>query len=296
MAIGVKYPSAIRVLSIAPCATLLAALLLCGCDARKEGQATNSSASQPVLVQGAMPSETDWLVSRLDDAHVETVGGWTFWRGRIDGHPVLISKTMKGEANVAAATAIAVEHFHPAAIINEGTAGGHDPQLHVYDIVLGAYAVNLGSFKTGHQDRGKGSNPLEWTPLDLLASEGSAGMDPNAQTMRRFPADEHLLAAAGSVKAAYRRGRVVEGVIGSSDMWNSELDRIEQMHRQYGTSVEDMETASAAQIARVYKVPFLGVRVVSNNITNGGTYDGMAGEACQQYVYDVVKAHFAPGQ
>jgi adenosylhomocysteine nucleosidase len=272
-------------------AALLASLLVCGCGGQKERPASTGSAPEPILVQGAMPSETDGLVSRLEDAHVETVGGWTFWRGLIDGHPAIVSKTMKGEANVAAATAIAVEHFHPAAIVNEGTAGGHDPRLQVYDIVLGTYAVNLGSFKTGRRDLGKGSNPLEWTPLDLLASEGSAGMDPKARTMRRFRADDQLLAAANSVKATYHRGRVVEGVIGSSDVWNSELDRIEQMHRQYGTSVEDMETASAAQIAGVYRIPFLGVRVVSNNITNGGTYDGHAAEACLEYVFSVVRAY-----
>ena len=118
-------------------------------------------------------------------------------------------------------------------------------------------------------------------------SEGSAGTDPNARTMRRFRADGQLLAAANSVKATYHRGRVVEGVIGSSDVWNSELDRIEQMHREYGTSVEDMETASAAQIASAYGIPFLGIRVVSNNITNGGTYDGKAAEAGQEYFYGV---------
>jgi adenosylhomocysteine nucleosidase len=287
----------LRARSTASCAALLVSLLLCGCDAPTDGLASAGSTARTILVQGAMPSETDWLASRLDDVHVETVGGWTFWRGRIDGHPAIVSKTMKGEANVAAATAMAVERFHPEAIINEGTAGGHDPQLRVYDIVLGAYAVNLGSFKTGHRDLGTGSNPLDWTPLDLLASEGSAGMDPNARAMRRFPADEQLLAAAKSVQATYRRGRVVEGEIGSSDVWNSELDRIEQMHRQYGTSVEDMETASAAQIASAYRIPFLGIRIVSNNITNGGTYDGKAGEACQEYVYDVLKAHLmTPGK
>jgi adenosylhomocysteine nucleosidase len=256
--------------SIAPRAALLASLLVCGCNAPKEGLASPDSAPRPILVQGAMPSETDSLVSRLEGVHVETVGGWTFWSGLIDGRPAIVSKTLKGETNVAAATAIAAEHFHPAAIVNEGTAGGHDPRLHVYDIVLGTYAVNLGSFKTGRRDRGTGSNPLEWTPLDLLASEGSAGMDPNAQTMRRFRADEQLLAAAASAKATYHGGRVVEGVIGSSDVWNSELDRIEQMHRQYGTSVEDMETASAAQIASAYRIPFLGIRVVSTTSRTAG--------------------------
>jgi adenosylhomocysteine nucleosidase len=245
----------------------------------------------PVLVQGAMPSETDLLVSRLSDMHVEKVGGWTFWRGRIEGHPVVVSKTLKGEANVAAATAISIEHFHPFAILNEGTAGGHDPQLHVYDIVLGAESVNLGSFKTGFREHGKGSNSLEWAPLDLLASEGSAGMDPTARTARRFRADSKLLAAAERVKSAYQRGRVVVGAIGSSDVWNSELDRIEQMHRQYGTSVEDMETASAAQIAGAFDVPFLGVRVVSNNITNGGAYDGTTAGSCQEFVRAIVSAY-----
>jgi hypothetical protein len=35
----------------------------------------------------------------------------------------------------------------------------------------------------------------------------------------------------------------------------------------------------------------LGIRVLSNNVTNGGTYDAKTGEACQEYVYDVVKAY-----
>jgi adenosylhomocysteine nucleosidase len=238
-----------------------------------------------------MPSETELLIARLENRHAETIGAWTFWHGRIDGQPVVVSKTRKGEANVAAATAIALERFHPSAVLNEGTAGGHDPALHVYDIVLGGESVNLGSFKTAYRGRAQGSNPLEWTPLDLLASEGSAGMDPNARTMRRFRADPELLAAAEGMKSTYQKGRVVTGVIGSSDVWNSELDRIEQFHRDYRTSVEDMETASAAQIAADFHVRFLGIRVVSNNITNGGAYDGKASEAAQEFVAAVIRAY-----
>ena len=100
-----------------------------------------------------------------------------------------------------------------------------------------------------------------------------------------------MLAAARSVSSAYQRGRVVDGVIGSSEVWNSEIDRIEDFHARFGTSVEEMETASAAQIAGLFEIPFLGIRVVSNNITNGEGYDGKTGEACQEYVYDVVKAY-----
>jgi len=71
-------------------------------------------------------------------------------------------------AGVAAATALAAERYHPAAIINQGTAGGHAPELHVYDIVLCTHAVNLGSFKTGFRPLGGGSDHAEWNPLDLM--------------------------------------------------------------------------------------------------------------------------------
>ncbi len=89
----------------------------------------------------------------------------------------------------------------------------------------------------------------------------------------------------------YQKGRVVDGVIGSSDIWNSELDRIQRFHDAFGTTVEEMETASAAQIAGAFHVPFLGIRVVSNNITNDGAYDSRTAAACQKYVLDVIRRY-----
>ena len=270
----------------------LASALLTACVAREAAAPARASAStRPVVVQGAMDVEVRKLTASLDHAEVEKVKGWTFWRGTIDGYPVVVSKTLKGLSNAAAATVLAAERYEPIAIINQGTAGGHEPDLHVFDIVLGTDAVNLGSFKTGYRDRGRGSAVEEWVPLDLLRSDGSAGNDPNARVMRHFHADERLLAAARSVRDHYHRGRVVDGVIGSSEVWNSELDRIRQFHDRFGTSAEEMETASAAQIAGLFDIPFLGIRVVSNNITNGGSYDPSTGVACQEYVLDVVKAY-----
>ena len=274
--------------------SLLIALTLaaaaCG-GAPSRQTAPVESLPRPVVVQGAMDVEVKHLVSRLDGVRVETVGGWTFWRGTVDGYPVIVSKTLKGLANAAAATSIAAERYRPAAIVNQGTAGGHDPQLHVFDIVLGKESLSLGAFKTGERKPGEGSNSLDWVPLDLMFSEDSAGENPNAHVVRRVPGNPQLLAAAGSVTSLYRHGRVVEGVIASSEVWNSERDRIDQFRSQYGTSAEEMETVAAAQVAGVFGIPFLGIRVLSNNITNGGAYDGKSGEACQEYVYEVLKAY-----
>jgi adenosylhomocysteine nucleosidase len=268
----------------------LATLTLTACVAR-DAAAPAPPPPPPVVVQGAMDVEVQRLVGALQDPKEEKVRGWTFWRGTVDGYPVVVSKTLKGMSNAAAATALAAQLYHPAAIINQGTSGGHQPDLHVYDIVLGAQSVNLGSFKTGYRPRGRGSNLAEWVPLDLNRTEGSAGENPDAHRMRRFSGDEGLLAAARSVSGNYRKGRVVDGVIGSADVWNSEIDRIDRFREQYGTTVEEMETASAAQIAALFDVPFLGIRVLSNNITNDGKYDPRTGEACQEYVVEVVKAY-----
>ena len=48
-----------------------------------------------------------------------------------------------------------------------------------------------------------------------------------------------------------------------------------------------MEGASVAQIASQFNVPFLGIRVLSNNITNNGKYDSNTGKAVQDYALDV---------
>jgi len=257
------------------------------------GCAAAPAAPPPILVQGAMPVETQVLVDALANRAEQHVQGWTFWTGTVGGYPVVISKTQKGMANAAAATALAIERYHPAAIINQGTAGGHDPSLNVLDIVVGTASVNVGAFKTGARAKGEGSDFAEWHPMDLVRTEGSAGQDPNAWVMRRFAGDPALIAAAAAAKASYSHGRVVEGVIGSSDVWNSELDRIQRMHDEFGTTVEEMETAAAAQVADMSRVPFLGIRVLSNNITNDGPYNGASAAACQQYVLEVLKSYTA---
>ena len=250
-------------------------------------------APRPIVVQGAMQIEVEKLVSRLDNATLDHVGGWHFWRGTMHGYPVIVSKTLKGIANAAAATVLAIERYRPIAIVNQGTAGGLDADLHVYDIVIGTSSVSLGAFKTPYREKGSGSQPLDWVPLNLTASDGSAGKDPKARTVARFAGDEPLIDAARRAKPQYTRGQVVEGAIGSSDMWNDEVDRVSRFRSEYGTLVEEMETASAAQIAGLFATPFLGIRIVSDNITNGGTYDPKTSEACEDYVVDVIKAYVA---
>ena len=151
--------------------------------------------------------------------------------------------------------------------------------LHVYDIVLGADTVNLGSFKTGYRDARGGEQIRRVEPLDLMRTEGSAGQDPNARTMRRF-------AVTRSCSRRRARRRTVPEGQGRrrrdrlERVWNSEIDRIQRFHDQFGTTAKRWRPRGCRSPA-LFQRSVLGIRVVSNNITNGGGYDGKTGEACQ---------------
>ena len=250
----------------------------------------------PIMIQGPMPIEAEYFASLLTDVRIEHSGNATFYLGTLNGHPIVVAKTGKGLENTAAATAIGISRYQPRIIINQGTSGGHDPKLNVGDIVLGEKSVNASNFKTPKLEAGEGSRPLTWIPMDLMASEGSAGEGDSAsdaEKIRFYAGDETLLKLAMSLSKEHKSGNVVKGTIGSGNFWNNEIDRIAWLHKNLGTSVEEMESASAAQIAHAYGVPFLGIRILSNNITNHGEYNPGTAEACQIFVKTVVEAYIA---
>ncbi|WP_273852696.1 5'-methylthioadenosine/S-adenosylhomocysteine nucleosidase [Guptibacillus spartinae] len=271
--------------------TILLLGVLSACNTESESSAEQETTERPILVQGPMPIEAEKFAERLENVTEETSGSFVFYKGTVDDYPVIVAKTGKGMENTAAATAVAIEKYNPLAIINQGTSGGHDPELDVFDIVLGKRTTNTGSLKTVNLNKDEGIKPTEWKPMDLMASEGSAGEDPDAENIRYFEGDPDLLSAANAVKDDYQKGKVVEGTIGSADVWNNEIDRINWFHEKYGTSVEEMEGAAGAQIAQAYDVPFLGIRILSNNKVNGGEYNPNTAEANQEYVYKVVQQY-----
>ena len=267
--------------------TLLATLIF---TAVFMGHAPESMAvtQRPIVIQGAMDVEMQHMVKQLTDVREVSFGGWKFFKGTLDNAPVVIAKTEVGMTNAAASTLLAIEKFNPSAIINQGTAGGHAPKLHRYDIVLGETSVNFGNFRTNHGDAGKGVDPEAWIPMTLTLNVAG-----EAKEFTNFKGSAALLGFADAVSSTYTHGKVVRGVIGSADQWNRELDRIAWIHKTYNTAVEEMETASAAQVAEAYGIPFLGIRILSNSEHHGESFDPQAGLYCQTYVLSVVKALIA---
>jgi len=88
-----------------------------------------ASEDQPIVIQGAMDVETQFLTTKLAGVKEITIGGWRFFKGTLVGYPVVIAKTEVGMTNAAVSTVLAIETFNPSAIINQGTSGDMTPSF-----------------------------------------------------------------------------------------------------------------------------------------------------------------------
>ncbi|MEF9895769.1 MAG: 5'-methylthioadenosine/S-adenosylhomocysteine nucleosidase [Clostridia bacterium] len=247
--------------------------------------------ARPILIQGAMDLETSTMMAALEGAQDVMVSGYHYVTGTIDGYPVVVSKTQVGMVNAATTTTIALIKWNPCVVINQGTAGGHDVALHKGDIVLGTTTVNVNSFKSEWADAGAGIDPTKWENRATEVLQNGEVVE-----VMELKSDAKLVEFAKNLSAEYEKGQVVEGVIGSGDVWNKELDRINLIHSQFGTSCEEMETFSVAQVCAYFDVPFLGMRILSNNELHKEDFDPQTGEDCQLFTLEVVRALIADQQ
>ncbi len=239
----------------------------------------------PIIVQGAMNVETDVLVSALTESRDYAAGHWHYVAGKIDGYPVVVNITRCGVENASASTALAIETFHPCALINQGTAGAHDPKLRRGDIVIASDCFNVAAWKALPAKRGEGSDYHNITLLDVNFYDEYE----NGEEFVFLPADGKLKALALAVKGKYSGGKIVEGRIATSDAWENRVDHILFIHEKFGSSCEEMETFAAAKVCRVYGVPFLGVRIISNSVLTGEEFIPEIGHDCQKFVIEIVK-------
>lgn len=238
-----------------------------------------------ILIQGAMESETKYLIAQLLDAECVILGNYKYVTGFLgkNKEPVIISRTYQGMVNAAAATSLALTHFAPKAVINQGIAGGHDDDIHLGDIVIGERIVPMGATMWEFGEKGAGIDVRGFRPLELEIFNSKKGM---TEKVVDFICDDRLVAAAVQMESEYR---TVRGVIGSADEWNNQIDRIALLRERYQTAAEEMESAAMAQLCVSYGVPFIGLRIISNSIVNAEDYDETVATDIQKFVLAYVE-------
>jgi adenosylhomocysteine nucleosidase len=241
----------------------------------------------PIAVQGAVDGELGPLIEALGSPRPRVIDGFSFWEGEIGGSRVVVSRTEVGMVNAAISTTLLIREYSPRAIINQGTAGANDPALQVGDIVLGKTTAPFGSFRTPPRKLGEGIDLSSWEVLPRLLRVGEERV-----RFTHFDADAGLLAAASATP--YEGGRLIEGIVGSADEWNREVDKLLWAQKTFGIASEDMESASAHQVAQIYRVPFLAVRIVSNSEHHAPEFRSELGSDCARFAVALVRRLASP--
>jgi adenosylhomocysteine nucleosidase len=236
----------------------------------------------PIAVQGAVDGELEPLLEAVGRPRPRVIDGFSFWEGEIEGSPVVVSRTEVGMVNAAVATTLLVREYSPRVIINQGTAGAADPALRVGDIVIGKASAPFGSFRTPPRKLGEGIDLTSWEILPRLLRVGEERV-----RFTRFESDSDLIAAA--LVTPYEGGRLVEGIVGSADEWNREVDKLLWAQKVYGIASEDMESASAHQVAQIYRIPFLAVRIISNSEHHAPEFRHELGTDCARFAVSLVR-------
>lgn len=230
-----------------------------------------------ILIQGAMPIEIDTLVANLQNKKETKIASYLFYEGKLNNKEVIIQRTLKGLINTAAATTIAIERFKPSIIINQGSAGAIVEGLQFGTIVIGEKLYNAGSYKTDFSEYT--INPLKRYPmkgpLELLDENNKK------QINKYFTSDEKLVKKALQFGKKYK---IQKAIIASADAFNKELLWLAYLNKTYNANVEEMESVAAAQIAFAYKIPFLSLRIISDNMVEKVGYDPKIAIKLQEFI------------
>jgi adenosylhomocysteine nucleosidase len=237
-----------------------------------------------LLVQGAVDSELQPLLAALEGRRLTQISAWTFWEGRIGSRRVVVSRTEVGPINAVAATVLGIQRYKPSLIVNQGTAGAHNPMLHLWDIVIGERTVDYGAYTSEHANAGSGVQPARWKPDPHRLRLDGKELTP----FPAFPGDVRAIETAAAMKNP--RGRIFRGTIGSAPQYNRELDMIAAIRARYGTDSEDMESAFAHGAATGLRTRFLAIRMISDSEYNHPTFERIAGQYCAEFVAVLVRA------
>ncbi|MCI2105649.1 MAG: 5'-methylthioadenosine/S-adenosylhomocysteine nucleosidase [Intestinimonas sp.] len=225
----------------------------------------------PILLQGAEEHEISGFLCAMSRPDRTEVGGYSFWHGRIGAQNTVIAQTDIGLIHAACATVLGILTFHPAVVINQGTAGAAVRQLHRGDIVIGSQAVNLDALNMPPRPKDTGCAPFDWT-----FNGRSAILNANPAWVSRL--------TAGNDSA----GILHVGRLGSGDLFSREADRIDWLHAQRGHLCEDMESAAVYQACTRLDTPCVGVRIISNNELTREPYEEPVAADLQRFLLDTL--------
>lgn len=215
-------------------------------------------------ILSALPEEQGSLVSALETPERIEHASRVFWRGRLEGHDVVL--VLSGIGKVAAATTAnaLAERFGARRMVFTGVAGGVGEGVQVGDVVVA----------TEYLQHDMDASPI--FPRWEVPGYGAVRMGCD-------PALAALLAEAAAEFAGQRRGsaagpRVHQGLVASGDRFVSTAAESQRLRREllaagHEVLAVEMEGAAVTQVCRDHGLPFAAVRTISDRADDSAHVD-----------------------
>ena len=228
----------------------------------------------PIAIIGAMQQEVALLQSRISQAKTDTVAHISITRGMLAGKPVLLAQSGIGKVNAAITTAILLDKYNAAYIINTGSAGGLQSGMKQGDVVIGV--------QTAHHD------------ADATAFDYVIGQLP--QMPARYDSDATLVEHAARAAVAFDAAAIHRGLIVSGDQFINHPDKIARIRTHFPDALAvEMEAAAIAQTCYQFARPCVIIRALSDLADGEAEYSfetflQMAATHSAEMVENLVKA------
>ncbi|MFZ2959795.1 MAG: 5'-methylthioadenosine/adenosylhomocysteine nucleosidase [Candidatus Ozemobacteraceae bacterium] len=202
-----------------------------------------------VGIVAAMKEEITPLMERFRDRDGWSIGDFIQFSGRIFDMEVGAVLCGIGKVNAAVGTTLLIQRFKPDYLINIGVAGGFSKRLALGDIVI--------SSLVRHHDADATSFAYEFGQIPLMPAA--------------FKSDERLVSLAESVSLSDMQGHIHTGEILSGDSFITTPEQIDVITRRFPNAMAvEMEGAAVAQTSYLFRVPFVLIRSISDNVHEAG--------------------------
>ena len=187
---------------------------------------------------GAMKVEVDNIVALITDCKIVEIAKKTFFTGKISDVDVVVCECGVGKVNAGVTTSIMCEKFDVSFIINTGVAGGIDNVKPLSLVIAKDFCYH---------------------DFDLSPIGYKKGVIPNIGKV--FNTDDKLRELCIKI-AEVNEFNYTVGNIASGDIFATKKDIIKDLEMDF-VAVE-MEGAAIAHVCKLYSIPFIALRVISD--------------------------------
>ena len=219
---------------------------------------------------GAMQTEVELLISKIEEAEKRTVSGIDFFSGRIENREVVVAKCGIGKVFAAICAQTMILEYGVSLIINTGVGGAISDELEIGDIAVSSAVVQHDMDTSAIGD-----------PVGLISGINIIEIPADKRTADVF------MAAADKLSF-----RCLSGIVASGDRFVAGAENKKKISDAFGALVCEMEGAAIGQVCYVNEVPFLVVRAVSDKAdgTSGVDYMTFVASAAEKNACLVLEA------